>query len=56
MVNAALSESLKKLRLSGMSQTLGVRLEEAVANRLDHAEEAEIAALARSEAATLARG
>ena len=37
-MNAKLSEYLKKLRLSGMAQTLEVRLQEAVANRLDHAE------------------
>ena len=43
MVNATLSESLKKLRLSGMVQTLDVRLEEATANRLDHAEFLELA-------------
>ena len=38
MVNATLSESLKRLRLSGMAQSLDVRLQEASANRLDHAE------------------
>jgi DNA replication protein DnaC len=43
MVSATLAESLKKLRLSGMAQTLGVRLEEAVANRLNHAEFLELA-------------
>lgn len=37
-MNAKLSEYLKKLRLSGMAQTLEVRLQEAAANRLDHAE------------------
>jgi DNA replication protein DnaC len=37
-MNAKLAEYLKKLRLSGMAQTLTVRLQEAVANRLDHAE------------------
>ena len=37
-MNAKLSEYLKKLRLSGMAQTLEVRLQEAMANRLDHAE------------------
>jgi len=37
-MNAKLSESLKKLRLSGMAQTLAVRLQEAAANRLSHAE------------------
>jgi len=37
-MNAKLSESLKKLRLSGMAQTLDVRLQEAMANRLSHAE------------------
>ena len=37
-MNAKLSESLKKLRLSGMAQTLDVRLQEALANRLSHAE------------------
>jgi len=37
-MNSKLSESLKKLRLSGMAQTLDVRLQEATANRLNHAE------------------
>jgi DNA replication protein DnaC len=37
-MNAKLTEYLKKLRLSGMAQTLAVRLQEAAANRLDHAE------------------
>jgi DNA replication protein DnaC len=37
-MNAKLAECLKKLRLSGMLQTLEVRLQEAAANRLDHAE------------------
>ena len=37
-MNAKLAEYLKKLRLSGMAQTLEVRLQEATANRLDHAE------------------
>jgi DNA replication protein DnaC len=37
-MNAKLAEYLKKLRLSGMAQTLDVRLQEATANRLDHAE------------------
>jgi DNA replication protein DnaC len=37
-MNAKLAESLKKLRLSGIAQTLEVRLQEAAANRLDHAE------------------
>ena len=37
-MNAKLAEYLKKLRLSGMAQTLDVRLQEAMANRLDHAE------------------
>ncbi len=37
-MNAKLAECLKKLRLSGMAQTLEVRLQEAMANRLDHAE------------------
>lgn len=37
-MNAKLAECLKKLRLSGMAQTLDVRLQEAAANRLDHAE------------------
>jgi DNA replication protein DnaC len=43
MVSATLAESLKKLRLSGMAQTLDVRLEEATANRLNHAEFLELA-------------
>jgi len=37
-MNAKLTEYLKKLRLSGMAQTLAVRLQEAAANRLNHAE------------------
>ena len=37
-MNAKLAEYLKKLRLSGITQTLEVRLQEATANRLDHAE------------------
>jgi DNA replication protein DnaC len=37
-MNAKLMECLKKLRLSGMAQTLEVRLQEARANRLDHVE------------------
>ena len=37
-MNAKLVECRKKLRLSGMSQTLEVRLQEAGANRLEHAE------------------
>jgi DNA replication protein DnaC len=42
-MNAKLAECLKKLRLSGMAQTLEVRLQEAQANRLDHAEFLELA-------------
>ena len=42
-MNAKLNECLKKLRLSGMAQTLEVRLQEAVANRLDYAEFLELA-------------
>jgi DNA replication protein DnaC len=38
MINVALSESLKKLRLSGLAQSLEVRLQEATANRLNHVE------------------
>ena len=34
----ALQTTLKQLRLSGLSQTLDVRLQEAAANRLSHAE------------------
>ena len=37
-MNAKLAEYLKKLRLSGMAETLDVRLQEATANHLDHAE------------------
>ncbi len=37
-MNAKLSEALKKLRLSGILQTLEVRLQEAAANRLSHSE------------------
>jgi DNA replication protein DnaC len=42
-MNAKLAECFKKLRLSGMAQTLAVRLQEAAANRLDHAEFLELA-------------
>ncbi len=42
-MNAKLAEQLKTLRLSGMAQTLDVRLQEATANRLDHAEFLELA-------------
>jgi DNA replication protein DnaC len=38
MNNPALESTLKQLRLSGMATTLGVRLQEAVASRLTHAE------------------
>ncbi len=38
MTNATLSESLKKLRLSGLRESLDVRLQEAAANRLNHSE------------------
>ena len=37
-MNPALIEALKKLRLSGMLQSLEVRLQEATANRLTHSE------------------
>jgi len=37
-MNESLQSALKKLRLSGMSQTLEVRLQEAAGNRLSHAE------------------
>jgi len=33
-----LETTLKQLRLSGLGQTLSVRLQEAAANRLSHAE------------------
>lgn len=42
-MNPKLTEYLKKLRLSGMAQTLDVRLQEAAANRLSHAEFLELA-------------
>ena len=38
MPNATLTESLKTLRLSGIRETLDVRLQEAAANRLNHLE------------------
>ena len=38
MTTGTLTESLKNLRLSGLIQTLDVRLQEATANRLDHTE------------------
>ena len=37
-MNATLAECLKKLRLSGMAQSLDLRFQEAAANRLDYAE------------------
>ena len=37
-MNATLSDMLKQLRLSGLSASLDVRLQEAAANRLTHAE------------------
>src|SRR2546422_10983049 len=37
-MNATLSDSLKQLRLSGLAACLDVRLQEATANRLSHAE------------------
>jgi DNA replication protein DnaC len=42
-VKETLSVSLKKLRLSGLASTLDVRLQEAKANRLNHAEFLELA-------------
>ena len=38
MNHQALDQTLKQLRLSGLSQTLSVRWQEAAANRLSHAE------------------
>jgi DNA replication protein DnaC len=38
MTNPSLEIPLKELRLSGMTRTLGLRLQEAAANRLTHAE------------------
>lgn len=37
-MNERLESALRKLRLSGLAQSLQVRLEEAIANRLTHAE------------------
>jgi len=37
-MNATLTDSLTKLGLSGLSQSLEIRLQEAASNRLDHAE------------------
>lgn len=37
-MNSTLSDTLKKLRLSGLADSLEVRLQEASANRLNHAE------------------
>jgi DNA replication protein DnaC len=37
-MNAKLTDVLKQLRLSGLAQSLAVRLQEAAANRLSHAE------------------
>jgi DNA replication protein DnaC len=42
-VKEALETSLRKLRLSGLASTLDVRLQEAKANRLNHAEFLELA-------------
>ncbi len=42
-MNETLETTLKRLRLSGMAQTLDVRLQEASGNRLDHAEFLELA-------------
>ena len=38
MTSATLAETLKQLRLSGLRQSLDVRLQEAAANRLSHSE------------------
>ena len=38
MVNVPLADSLKRLRLSGLAESLDVRLQEAASNRLDHLE------------------
>lgn len=38
MTSATLTETLKTLRLSGLRQSLDVRLQEAAANRLSHSE------------------
>lgn len=38
MNTTSLETTLKQLRLSGLGQTLSVRLQEAAANRLSHAE------------------
>ena len=43
-----LDNTLKQLRLSGLLQTLDVRLQEAVANRLGHAEFLELIAKTKS--------
>ena len=37
-MNAKLTETLKKLRLSGLAESLPVRLQEATSNRLEYAE------------------
>lgn len=37
-MNAAIQVTLRKLRLSGLAQTLDVRLQEAAGHHLDHAE------------------
>jgi DNA replication protein DnaC len=58
-MKAKLAECLKKLRLSGMGQSLEVRLQEAAANRLDHAEFLELVLadeLAVREERQIARG
>ena len=43
MSTATLTDALKRLRLSGLASSLEVRLQEAQANRLDHAEFLELA-------------
>ena len=58
-MNAKLNDCLKKLRLSGMGQSLEVRLQEAAANRLDHVEFLELVLadeLAVREERQIARG
>ena len=47
-MNERLETNLKKLRLSGMAASLDVRLQEATANHLTHAEFLELVDIARS--------
>ena len=55
MNTASLETTLKQLRLSGLCQTLDVRLQEAAANRLGHAEFLELICKTNSTSGSNAR-